>query len=119
MDSKTKVQIATELQKLALLGLAWTPSGDVIAGTVKAWVSVFDDRDWRASRDSVRIAAAFHTLATTCTQWPSPRQFLDALRPAAVSTKLSTPLLSNDRINEVGAQHVKEILTKLHVEPTS
>jgi hypothetical protein len=112
--------MATGLQKLALLGLPWTPAGDVIAGTVKAWLGVFDDRDWVAPRDTARIDAAFQTLATTCLAWPAPRQFLDALRPLTpVSTKPSTPLLSNDRICEVGAKHVEEILGALHVEPAS
>lgn len=71
------------MQKLILLSLDRTPALDVITpGTLPAWVeAVTDGRVFDEERDAPRFQAAFRTLQRTCTQWPNPRQFLDALPP--------------------------------------
>jgi len=45
-----------------------------------AWTEALQhNRAWEYHRDVPRIRAAFVTLAQTRTQWPAPKQFLEAL----------------------------------------
>lgn len=83
-------------------------------GTVMTWVETFADRDWSFPDDTARIAAAFRTLRTTCTTWPSPKQFLDALKPrVSVASVPRERRLGNDRVCDSGLQHTSEILDEL------
>jgi len=102
-----------------LLALPWTPPGDAIAGMTRAWIEALEDHDWTCPADSARIRAAFKTLSTSCTQWPSPRLFLDALKPR-IDPPPVVPRerrLSNDNICENGLKHIDEINAKLGIAP--
>ena len=73
-------EIATGLQKLYLLSLDHTPAADLLAGTAQAWhEAITANRSYDEARDAPRFRAAFLRLAQTCTSWPAPRHFLDAL----------------------------------------
>jgi len=79
-----KIEILTGLQKLALLGLAWTPPMETIAGTGAAWFEALEHgRAWNEERDVPRIREAFTKLMGTATQWPSPAKLIESL-PAIV-----------------------------------
>ena len=85
-----KIEILTGLQKLALLGLAWTPPMETIAGTGAAWLEALEHgRLWNQERDTQRIRDAFSNVIRTRKQWPSVADFLECM--PAIADKPALP----------------------------
>lgn len=73
-------EILTGFQKLLCLSLERTPAGEVVPGTVAAWVEALTaGRLWDEGRDTPRIRAAFLNLMRNAKHWPSPADFREAL----------------------------------------
>jgi len=64
----------------------------ITAGT---WHEVIThNRAWNHAQDQPRFREAFAVLMGSCTQWPSPRQFLDCM--PAPKVEAQPPLLTSD-----------------------
>lgn len=90
-------EIARGLQGLIALRLPGAPGEDAITLTLDIWLAAVSMRTagWTEPADAPRLQAAFRTLYAQCTQWPAPRQLLDALPirapPAALPPPRMTP----------------------------
>lgn len=70
------------LQRLYCLSLARTPAAELYPATILTWVETLaDGMSWEQDRDEARIAKTFRILERTRTEWPLPRNFLEALVP--------------------------------------
>lgn len=88
-------EILTGLQKLVCLGLDRQPAGELLQLTAGTWHEVIThNRVFNQAQDQPRFRDAFATLMGECTQWPTPRQFLDCL-PAPIQEK-QPPLLTSE-----------------------
>lgn len=83
MKSETEwleLELTTGIQKLLCLGLEGQPAGEVLPGTVAAWLeAITDGRLYDEHTDAERFRTAFRTLARTITRWPQPRHLLEAM----------------------------------------
>src|ERR1700722_5066682 len=80
MQTWIENEILLGFQKLMTLGLDRQPAADLIEGTVMAWCeAVIAGRVFEQERDAPRFRASFTSLLRHCTQWPTPREFLEAL----------------------------------------
>jgi hypothetical protein len=101
-------EISQGLTRLAMLSLDRTPAMDVIQGTAMAWrEAIIEGREWQQERDRTRFQVAFRILAGRCTQWPAPREFLDAL-PAIPKPEEVTRIEHEERRLR-GLEHLREI----------
>lgn len=109
--------ISSGLQKLVLLNLDHAPALDVLAeGTLPAWVeAVTAGKALDEARDEPRMREAFRRLMGSCSSWPTPRQFLDAM-PPLVSEAPRQFRLPSEQSKRVGMQHIAEISAKLGIE---
>lgn len=109
-------EISTGLQCLVMLSLDRSPALDVISkGTLPTWVgAITQGRRFDEERDVPRFRAAFRTLAMTCTQWPTPRQFLDAL--PALKEQTVALRLSNESSRERVEKHLAEFAQRLNIK---
>jgi len=96
------------LTRLATLSLDRTPAMDVIQATALTWHdAIRQGKDWQQERDRPRFQAAFRTLVQACTQWPSPRQFLDAL--PAIPRPEEVQRIEHEERRVRGLEHLREI----------
>lgn len=86
--------------KLVTLSLDRTPAVDVVVGTAETWMeAICHRREWHEAHDRMRVRQAFTTLAATCTTWPNPKQFLDAL-PPRMTAKERQQLMSPEELQQ-------------------
>lgn len=101
-------EIAQGLTRLTTLSLDRTPAMDVIHGTAMAWhEAITEGRQFDQQRDRERFRSAFRTLAATCTQWPAPRQFLEALPPLPKPAEVQR--LEHEERRLRGLEHLADI----------
>lgn len=67
---------------MLVLGLERQPAGELLPGTVSAWVDRLCRRGWTTA-DVPRIREAFGRLSETRRVWPVIADFLEALPPPA------------------------------------
>lgn len=92
-------EILTGLQKLVCLGLNRQPAGELLQATAGTWHEVITHkRVFDQAQDRERFRNAFALLMSECTEWPSPRQFLDCLPPPPAERQPS--LLTSDAQRE-------------------
>jgi hypothetical protein len=71
-------EIARGFQRLMVLGLERQPAGELLPGTVAAWVDRLCRRGWTVE-DAPRIREAFGRLSETRRAWPLIADFLEAV----------------------------------------
>lgn len=108
-------EISSGLQKLVLLSLERTPAMDVISrGTLPAWAEAITyGREFDEERDAPRFRAAFVRLQATCTHWPAPRDFIDAL-PGPKSV-VQSKRIGSDAARDVGMRSIRKIYEMLEL----
>ena len=81
--------IAIGLTRMAALQLPGTPIDTQTAAMMKdVWVdTLWVARQWDEELDARRIEAAFRALATRCTRFAAPAQFLEMLPPRMASVE--------------------------------
>jgi hypothetical protein len=81
-------EIGLGLAKLLCLRLAGCPSEDMVEATVAAWIDALAlGRQWDQERDTPRIRHAFRVLCASRTEWPAPKDLVEAL-PASEQKQL-------------------------------
>jgi hypothetical protein len=105
--------IGEGLAALYLLCLEGCPAADATPAVRALWINVlWSSRrvDWHEEADASRIKAAFAGLCGTCTRWPAPVRFWEALpsRPAPRDPALPSRIFSleerkrnMEKINEI------------------
>lgn len=92
-------EVARGLQGLIALRLSGAPGEDAVVLTLDIWLAALAQRvsGWTEELDAPRIQAAFRALYSQCTQWPTPRQLLDAVPPRAPAPALPAPQLTPEQ----------------------
>jgi hypothetical protein len=107
-------EVLDGLSKLVTLSLDRTPAVDVIAGTAETWMeAICHRREWHEAQDRMRVRQAFATLAATCTTWPNPKLFLEAM-PARMTQRERLALMSPEEVErrEESRERVNEMLAQ-------
>jgi hypothetical protein len=88
-------EVARGLQGLIALRLPGAPGEDAITLTLDIWLAALTTRAaaWTEA-DAPRLNHAFRCLYAQCTQWPAPRQLLDALPDPRPQVALPPPPLT-------------------------
>lgn len=73
-------EVARGFQRLLVLGLERQPAGELLPGTIAAWVDRLCRRGWTPD-DAPRIREAFGRLSETRRAWPVIADFLEVLPP--------------------------------------
>lgn len=87
------------LMQLMCLGLPWAPPPDMMQGTLMAWsAAIRHNREWDQEKDGHRFRAAFLGMMADCTQWPTPRQFVDSMPPREQAKALPPKGVDQERV---------------------
>jgi hypothetical protein len=118
MQTWIENEILLGFQKLMTLGLDRQPAADLIEGTVMAWCeAITAGRLFEQGRDAARFKASFTTLLRHCTQWPTPREFLDAM--PRLATETVSPKIESAQSRIMGMKALSEIAALLGIEDKS
>jgi len=97
------------LDKLLSLSLEGQPAHDTTGKTVTVWIEVIcDRREFDEAKDRPRFRAAFRTLMSRESRWPTPAKFLDAL-PSNVVPFQKLPKLESEKRRQTGLTALKDI----------
>lgn len=97
------------MRKLLSLSLEGQPAHDVAGKTLAVWVEVIcTGRVFDEAKDRPRFRAAFRTLMSRETRWPTPSKFLDAL-PSNVVPFRKLPRLESEKRRRAGLEALKDI----------
>ena len=104
MNSWLAKEITEGVTKLYALCLDGTPSATMIQGTAMAWIETIESKgQWFEHADADRFKSAFSVLMRTCTRWPAPAMFIQALPSRAETDALliaARPRLSPEQQQE-------------------
>lgn len=63
---------------------------------------------WYLDTDTPRFRSAFATIAATFNQWPTPRQFLEAMPPRRETVEKPVELIESDEVKAENARLAEE-----------
>lgn len=99
-----KQSLSQGVSMLILLRLRNAPPQDAIAPTLEIWFRTLTyKRHWEQAQDQVRFEEAFIRLAQTCSEFPTPKQLLEAM-PKIDYKALPEPSVSEAKREEMLAK---------------
>ena len=98
MEEWLKYEIKSGFSALYALPLQGKPAEDMVKTVRDVWFAVLsNNRHWQQERDTPRIKMAFMSLLTRADNFPTPKQFLDALPSHTQGAKaLPKPVVSKE-----------------------
>ncbi len=103
-------EIKLGLMQLVCIGFPWTPAPDLWEGTRMAWVAaVKHNRVWDQAMDGPRFRAAFLTMMAECTQWPTPKLFVESMPPRPQLKALPATPPDPERVQKLMDELAKEL----------
>ena len=103
------------MDKLLSLSLEGQPAHDTTGKTLAVWLEVVCDRRvFDEDKDRPRFRAAFRTLMSRESRWPTPAKFLDAL-PSNVVPFQKLPRLESEKRRAAGFEALENINKLLRI----
>lgn len=112
-------ELTLGLRKLLALSLEGQPAHDTTGKTLAVWLEVICDRRvFDEAKDRPRFRAAFRTLMSRESRWPTPAKFLDAL-PSNVVPFKKLPRLESEKRRQTGLTALKDIAKRCNFRMTN